>query len=306
MEQGNLTKGDEVQFEVRGKGIIQGIFSHSTPQGLAYIHGDDNKSYERVYSKIVKTGEASTDFVVQSNGVQQPNPAQKFEINKRFEFLERLIRMTINKHRVSLIILGDGGLGKTYTVKSQLDAAHLVEGNDYKFVKGFSTAKGMYNTLYENNGKLIIFDDCDEVLKNDVARNILKGALDSYDTRTITWVTNNPHAEIPADFEFTGSIIFISNMSRHKIDNAILSRATNIDLTMSMEDKLARMKRIMLSNKFKPEASAKVKLEAFKLLEKYAPVCKNLNLRTLIEIIDFHTSGDENWKDLAEYVIHAG
>ena len=37
-------------------------------------------------------------------------------------------------------------------------------------VKGYSTAKGLYRTLFENNGMVIIFDDCDSILKDDVAR----------------------------------------------------------------------------------------------------------------------------------------
>jgi hypothetical protein len=55
-------------------------------------------------------------------------------------------------------------------------------------IKGFSTAKNMFRTLYENNGSTIIFDDCDSILKDAIAINILKAALDSYDKRVITWV----------------------------------------------------------------------------------------------------------------------
>ena len=45
----------------------------------------------------------------------------------------------------------------------------------------------MYRTLFENNKSIIVFDDCDAVLKDPVALNLLKGALDSYGKRIMSW-----------------------------------------------------------------------------------------------------------------------
>lgn len=307
MNQNIFSKGDKVQISTKKEGIVKGKFSHLTPSGVAYIHGDNGKAYERVLDKVVKLSNADTNFEVSDvkGHNAQPKSGKVFNINKRFDFLESLVRMTIKGKRVSLIITGEGGLGKTYTVKKGLEQMKL-DNSQYHIIKGFSTAKGLYKTLYEHNGKLIIFDDCDEVLKNDTAKNILKGALDSYDERIVHWITSKESSEeLPDNFVFEGRIIFISNMSKYRIDQAILSRASNVDVSMSIEDKLTRMEYIVKSPAFAPKATKEEVMDGFNLLKKHAENCANLTLRTLIEIIDYRTSGEDNWEELAEYVIYS-
>ena len=321
-----FSKGDKVRIGTKKEGMVTGTVSHYTPSGVVYIHGDNNKAYERVEDKVELISRATSDFVVdgESQNNNRPNVNDKFDINKRFDFLESLVRMVLKGKRKSLIVTGPGGLGKTHTVEDQLRKAGLTsdwdmeltpeeiadyEGEtlpyDFKFVKGYSTPKGLYNTLYENRDKLVIYDDCDEVLKNDVAKNILKGALDSYSKRIVNWVRQSFADGIPSQFEFTGQIIFISNLTKNKIDQAILSRASNVDLTMSVEDKLERMHYIMEQKSFCPDATMEEKEEAFELLEEHAHGTDNLNLRTLIEMIDYRISGEENWKELSEYVLYS-
>jgi len=304
-----LTKGTPVQILI-GHDTVNGIFSHTAPNGKAYVHvqlqGEKPKGYERSFDKVWKIGEAVSNFELSGgDNVTLVAKGKTFEINERFTFLSSLVRMVIKNLRVSLIITGEGGLGKTYTVMEQIKQAGLYEGVHYVVIKGFSTAKGLYNTLFDHRDKLIIFDDCDEVLKNDIAKNILKGALDSYDVRKVSWISQAIGSDYPTDFIFEGRIIFISNMDKNKIDQAILSRASNVDLTMSVVDKLARMEKILPTEAFKGEVSMKLKNEAFEVLKKHAHACSNLNLRTLIEIIDYRASGEENWEELAEYVIYA-
>ena len=65
----------------------------------------------------------------------------------------------------------------------------LRESYDFVHFKGRATAAGLFITLYENSDKIIVLDDCDSVFKDDDAVNILKGALDSYDTRKISYIT---------------------------------------------------------------------------------------------------------------------
>jgi len=51
-------------------------------------------------------------------------------------------------------------------------------------------------------------------LTDAVAVELLKGALDSYDVRTIAWLSASRKAgPIPPRFDFTGGVIFVSNRS---------------------------------------------------------------------------------------------
>ena len=225
-----------------------------------------------------------------------------FSINKRFEILTDLTSMVVNNITPSLIVTGEGGLGKTFTVTKAIEDMGLSNDN-FVFFKGYSTARGLYNTLYDNNGKLIVFDDCDSVLEDKVAINILKSALDSYDKREISWMANMRKGdEYPQQFEFTGRIIFISNKSKDKIDGAILSRSLVVDLSMTPAEKIERMRTIVPN--ILPGFSDEVKEDALWFLdnnkEKY-----DINMRTLIMVSKMRYSFPETWSELATFMINS-
>ena len=225
-----------------------------------------------------------------------------FNINQKFDFLKNLTQMVITGITPSLIIVGEGGLGKTHSVKSTIIDADIPE-TDYTFIKGYSTARGLYNTLYDHNGKIIIFDDCDSVLDDKVAINILKSALDSYDSREISWLTKMAKSdEYPNKFEFTGQIIFISNKKKSSIDEAILSRSLTVDLTMTPVEKISRMKHILPH--ILPSYQLDIKEDALNFLDQNKDKCQ-LNFRTLIMISKIRLAHPQNWRQLSTYMINS-
>lgn len=229
-------------------------------------------------------------------------PTTTFTINQRFDFLRDITRMVVLDVTPSLILVGEGGLGKTHSVTSTINDCGLDSG-DFVFFKGYSTARGLYNTLFDNNGKLIIFDDCDSVLEDKVALNILKSALDSYESRTISWMSKmNKNDVYPSQFQFTGRIIFISNKNKESIDGAILSRSLTVDLTMTPDEKIQRMRTILPN--ILPHYSDQVKADALQFLDENKGSW-NLNLRTLIMISKMRYSNPDNWKDMAHYMLNS-
>jgi len=225
-----------------------------------------------------------------------------FNINQRFNFLQDLTSMVVRGTTPSLIVTGEGGLGKTHTVNKTIKD-NLLDENDFVTFKGYSTARGLYNTLYDHNGKLIVFDDCDSVLEDKVALNILKSALDSYETRQITWMAKmNKSDEYPNQFNFTGRVIFISNKDKSKIDSAILSRSLTVDLTMTPSEKIERM-RFILSG-ILPDYSLEAKDDAINFLDEMKDSA-NLNLRTLIMVSKIRAGFPDTWKNLATYMIQS-
>ena len=226
----------------------------------------------------------------------------EFNINQRFDFLKDLTSMVVCGVTPSLIVTGEGGLGKTHTVTSTIQEGS-VEPSEWVSFKGYSTPRGLYNTLFDHNGKLIIFDDCDSVLEDKVALNILKSALDSYETRQITWMAKmNRNDEYPQQFNFTGRIIFISNKDKSKIDGAILSRSLVVDLTMTPEEKIDRMNFII--EDILPEFDLTSKKEALEFLDEKQDKT-NLNIRSLIMISKIRQTFPDTWKSLATYMINS-
>ena len=254
--------------------------------------------------------------------ISTPAKVQEFGINRRFEFVSKLVTMTGKKKAKSVIISGPGGLGKTYSVMEALTKAGLKDLSAigeydvgkvfdtrkcFKFIKGYSTPKGLYRTLYENRHMTLVFDDCDSVLKDPVALNLLKSALDSFGKRYISWnAETRGDDSLPTSFEFKGQIVFITNVPLDRLDQAVRSRSMCIDLTMSAQDKLERMEEIAKSDKFLPDASSTSKKDALDFLKAKKDEISDLNLRSLIQVVNIADSGDKDWKDLAKYVIGNG
>lgn len=208
--------------------------------------------------------------------------------------------MVIDGVTPSLIVTGEGGLGKTHSVTESINSTDMTS-SDYVFFKGYSTARGLYNTLFDNNGKLIIFDDCDSVLEDKVALNILKSALDSYEKRTISWMAKmNKSDEYPQQFDFTGRIIFISNKSKENMNEALLSRSLTVDLTMTPDDKIERMDSIL--NSILPEYTLDAKKEALDFLKEVKNEV-SLNMRMLIMVTKMRATYPTTWRDMAKYMV---
>jgi hypothetical protein len=120
----------------------------------------------------------------------------------------------------------------------------------------------------------IVFDDSDSVWKDADAVNILKSALDTYEKRKLSWTSKatfpvqnltpeerleyemkvdgellDPDSlsavKLPSEFIFTSRVIFISNLPPNKIDSAIQSRSLFIDVNLTRESVILRIKSIL-------------------------------------------------------------
>lgn len=245
------------------------------------------------------------DSVFKTHDTQPLKPLQsEFSINQRFNFLEKFTNMVLDGETASAIVTGEGGLGKSHTVMSQLEARGWEEEIDYIVVKGYATPKALYGTLWEHSKKTIIFDDCDSVLKDPTAVNLLKGALDSYDKRTISWLQKGFIDDgLPNSFEFQGNIIFISNMSSDKLDQAVKSRSMTIDLSMSTADKIERMQTILPN--ILPAYDIDMKQEVLDFMSEHSDIAVEFNVRTLQKCIKVAHAydGSTEWKDAAKYLL---
>lgn len=257
------------------------------------------------------------EMILAQRGAPAATIESKFGINTRFEFVDKLVKMVARKAAPSAIITGEGGLGKSYSVVQALRAEGLrdiseiepgtqVEGSKcYRVIKGFSTAKGLFKILFENKNNIIVFDDCDSVLKDPDALNLLKGALDSYEKRLITWNTSLKDDGLPRVFEFKGGVIFISNMPQSRIDQALKTRSMNVDLSMTLDQKLERMSYIVEKSgddfSFLPEITVEVKRSALQLITNNKTTAREVSLRTLVNISKILASTNDT--SLATYML---
>lgn len=275
-----------------------------------------------------------------------------FTINERFDMLADLIKMVMNMNARSILLTGEGGVGKTHTVLEVLSAAGKIdvkkapkairpvkavaavttvdepeeidedapiepieptdepivpanqeffENGDYVIMKGYSSAAGLYEFLFQYRDKIIIFDDCDSVLKDGTAINLLKAALDTYEERWLTWNTSSAavsRSTAPNMFLFTGSIIFISNMNVRKVDEAIRTRCHKVDVSMTNAQRIERMRHVI--NTVMPDVLMEIKLKALNLLDEYKDLTSNINFRSWMDTISICKDPSvSDWRRLA-------
>ena len=234
---------------------------------------------------------------------------EKRDPQQMFNNLERLTKMVGKGIQPSLVITGSAGTGKTFLVKDTLTKMGLKESNEFVHFKGRATAAGLFVTLYDNCDKIIVLDDCDSVFKDPDAVNMLKAALDSYDTRNISYITSKPLKDqfgthLPRSFEFTGKIIFISNLDQSTLDEAIRSRSFVSDISMTTEQMFMRIEGLM--EKMEDKIPTKAKQQAMTIMkelnEKYDGI--SVNLRSFIKAARICAMGFENARDMvAEQII---
>lgn len=252
--------------------------------------------------------------------------------SKIFDHMSALTRLVANGNSKSLFIYGGPGLGKTYVVIETLEKHGLVKGKDFVIVKGKVTPSALYTTLYRHrDGKLIVFDDSDSVFGNPDAVNILKAGLDSYDKRTISWLSTrtinvslfsdeekkefeakvdrelaeDPESskiKFPSEFDFDGRIVFISNLTPDKIDEAVFSRSFKIDMSLSPNQIFKRMESLLETlgdNGVAIEDKRKI-LDYLK--DRYTDgKLQQPNMRTFVIATQIFKSGLANWTELLDY-----
>lgn len=285
---------------------------------IKYIKG---KYTATINGKTVKRGNIKHLEALLRKAIKEPAEfisKSKFTINERFGFLSDMVSMLAKGDQSSVVVTGPGGLGKSHTITKALLKSGLkdlsvldeyevgapVPPKSFVVIKGYSTSKGLYRTLFENRKSVIVFDDCDSVLKDPVSLNLLKGALDSYSKRIISWRADLRDEDLPTAFEFKGRVVFISNLPGNSLDQAIISRSMAVDLTMTKEQKIERMRHLLTEKDFMPDFDLVSKNDAMNLIAVLADKVKELSLRTLIQVTKIRKSNPNgNWKNLAEYTI---
>jgi hypothetical protein len=184
----------------------------------------------------------------------------------------------------------------------------------FEVVKGAMSSIGLYTKLYEFSDakNVLVFDDCDDILQEELSLNILKGALDSSQRRFISWNTDSRILRsegVPDRFEFKGSAIFITNIKfehvrskklRSHLD-ALESRCHYMDLEMDTNrEKLLWIRQItnqgMLDHfEFEPV----VREELLDFIVENQDSLRELSLRMVLKVAQLRKAMPIVWKAYA-------
>lgn len=213
--------------------------------------------------------------------------APELSVFDKMEIMEDNVLNVIKHRAYGLIVAGAAGVGKTHRCITLLNKYTGIEGIDWKHQKGSTSAAELYTVLFRfrQPGKILLIDDCDKVLLDKEACELLKAACDDKRIRTIGWGKRNmptttdnviydeyveemaqwqskgKHAEgmvakttkdgsfveaqLPKSFYFQGGIIILTNMGLGKLPDALRNRGAQIDMRLTLQEVMDLIKGLL-------------------------------------------------------------
>jgi hypothetical protein len=257
---------------------------------LAYISGGDDA--------IAFTTSAGGKETVEVDGASEQD-IERMSYEESLDALKTGMKLLMSNASNSLWVAGRGGTGKTVTVEKMLKDAGKSDGEGYFKITGSATPSGIYRLMYEHRTDILLFDDSDSALNDQEGRNLFKAAADTNKRRKISWMKGGKNFVDPSDydedadddtlpryFDFTGKIIFISNMPLNKLDpdGALRTRGFIINVDPTNEEIYDFMMKICTKIELDVDytLSTEDRQEVVNVLRGRKVMEKTVNLRQLV------------------------
>lgn len=159
-------------------------------------------------------------------------------LEEKIEMIQMSVQALIQEYKQSRLITGTAGIGKSKAVIDELVNSGT---NHVHITGGIKDARALYMVLYKYNDPniIIVFDDTNDIFKKKDCREILRAAVTNEPVRKITYVDNkiiiDGNKSIRPFMDFRSKIIIITNIPKSKIDSAILSRTSPIEIIATKE-----------------------------------------------------------------------
>lgn len=338
-----ITNGSYRNNPVNGQFALLKDYVQGQNGGFITVDGTAKFGQDKVRVKVsrsnyeIVSGDATSLIAAQNSGhaeqaeqdiADEPVSTETDEeiearINNRFEILQGMTRAMTDGGIIAMTVTGAPGVGKSYGVEEELEKYSMMDkiaGREasWEIVKGAMTPIGLYSHLFkmQEKGKITVFDDCDMILQDDLSLNILKAALDTSKTRRISWHADSKLLQregIPHSFNFSGSVIFISNINFNNVRSktlaphleALKTRCHFLDLTIhTTREKLIRINSLlnkgMLDDMYMTEEQiADVK----RYINEKAAHLQDLSLRMVLKVAQLIKAFPEKWEEVAAHTV---
>lgn len=232
-------------------------------------------------------------------------------ITRQYNTLSRMATRIIDRKLPALIVSGPPGLGKTYTVEQRLSE---VDSQKVDIIRGTVSGAGLYIALWNQaDGGTVVLDDCDSVFRDEETLNILKIVLDSGERRIVSWRKRASWLEdldIPDSFEFTGSIVFCTNIdfeteiargSKLSVHyRALIDRSLYLCLTLrNRADYIERIKQVCIDEGqfVRRGLTADEAQDTMGFIIENAERFYTLSIRSAIQVAQCRLMDPEHWQD---------
>ena len=335
--------------------ISDGTYRNNPVNGIFQLHKEWTEGKKGGFVTVISDGSLPgsnkgkpTRVLVDKNNIEvigeiagtfhQPNGDTKIEdaplyvesdeetierITTTFKYIEKLAAAAQKNQITGLIISGPAGVGKSFGVEKvleRLNFQHLVANTGkekFEIITGGTSPIGLYKKLWDNRdeGRVLVFDDCDSALNDELMINMLKAAMDTKKKRKLCWMKESrtlAEEGIPNNFTFEGSIIFLTNLkfdhAPRKIAphlDAIMSRVHYLDLCLdSRREQLLRVKQVVDAGMLdKHNLNEKTKKDVVQYVYDNVGYLKELSLRTVLKVADLAMIDANNWSEPADYTV---
>lgn len=227
-------------------------------------------------------------------------------VAKRRDVIETALRSVVDGYTSALFVWGPPGLGKSHILTSGLD---MLLGRRWRHHTAFSTPKALMLSLIEEPAAIHLFEDCETMMKTELAASILRAACGSPNDRSRRVTYETAHAKL--EVEVTGGIIIATNENLSRTNGplqGVASRFRPIKWDMSTDERIATMldiadKGVNRSNMIlTPKECREVALELIDLVAE-TNYAVQLDIRLFVEhalpaYAQARDAGSGKWQDL--------
>lgn len=158
-------------------------------------------------------------------------------ISERRKIMENAVQSLCTGFTPALFVWGPPGLGKSHTLCVMLDG--MAQGG-WRHHTAHSTPKALMMSLAEDPNAIHMFEDCERMLKIDLASSLLRAACGAPNERDrwVTYETANERLRV----KFTGAIIVVTNANLAKTTGplqGVASRFRPVKWDMTLEERIA-------------------------------------------------------------------
>lgn len=233
-------------------------FLASFPEGDYSWDDENSEAVKKEFNglKTLKDRQNYDNFLYYAK-TSNPNYAKP---EKQLQRLKKgyLVFASKGNTRPMMVAAGGAGVGKTYNLRHTLtehlnlqeydkDVNENNDDYDYVFAPQINSLPKLAKFLSKHNGKIVIFDDNDDLLTNSDMSNVMKTLGDG-----------NPKARFFPEYDdkgkatgknstFTGKIIALTNKSsdylnRNPDAQAVMSRAKKLEIKFTVQENLDTLK----------------------------------------------------------------